>query len=151
MNDHDLKQRQPNDDLTDLRDCLRAARERWKLSLCWAGPVVPKGRPRLARNGRTFTPQATRDAEAAIKGYVQAIMGTQRLERLEPPRTCRVRLSFHKATLRRCDGDNAEKLVLDALIGVVYRDDGQVVDCHWTMALDRTHPRTVIEIEEVAP
>lgn len=41
-----------------------------------------------------------------------------------------VRIAFYFKTRRKRDLDNQNKLVLDALTGIVYADDSQVADLH---------------------
>ena len=47
---------------------------------------------------------------------------------------------------RRRDVTNYEKCVLDALSGIVYKDDCQVTDITLRKRLDKAFPRTVIKI-----
>ena len=123
--------------------------QRWRLSCCFPGDPVPKGRPRMSRHGHAFTPSRTRVAEREIASFVQAHMGAHALS----PATGKLQvvLGFARATERRCDLDNLAKLVLDALNGVAFVDDSQIVLLTASKCVDRTHPRSVIEIEEVAP
>ena len=92
--------------------------------------VVPgeprsKGRPRLGRNGRTYTPAATRDAEKEVE---QA----WRIATTGPTGTRMIRgrigveIGFVCKHRRKRDLDNMVKLVLDALNGVAYVDDEQI-------------------------
>jgi len=104
------------------------------------GPPVAKGRPRFSR-GRTYTPAKTAAAEERIRNLVA-------LEFHEDPTTkpINIMLSFgmeipkswtkaKKEDARQGwlphvstpDLDNLVKLVTDALNGVVYKDDAQIV------------------------
>ena len=47
----------------------------------------------------------------------------------------------------RPDGDNYEKAVCDALSGLIWKDDGQIVDCRWQKYYSVT-PRVVVAITE---
>lgn len=107
------------------------------------GPPVGKGRPRFSRKaGVAFTPTPTRNAEAYVRLLAsQAMAGRPPLEgplelRLaaifEPPRSW----SKRKTAAALCgliqptgrpDATNVAKLIEDALNGVVYRDDAQIV------------------------
>lgn len=131
-----------------------------RLTLCIPGDPIPKGRPRFFRKrgkGKkggaggvaTFTPKRTLDAEKSLREFAQWRMRGEGLDPFEGP--LRVRLAFSRATKRRCDLDNLCKLVLDALNTVAFVDDSQIVEMHATKDHDRTHPRTVVEIEEVTP
>lgn len=105
--------------------------------------IVPaaKGRPRFARaTGRAYTPGATADAERSFRSLA---MAHRPAEPLEGPLF--VQLVFgvpipqkshwwHAAAVARCvwptprpDLDNYEKLVLDALNRIFWRDDSQIV------------------------
>jgi Holliday junction resolvase RusA-like endonuclease len=96
-------------------------------------PVV-KGRPRLGRRGRVFTPVRTLQAEAVIAEHYKSIGGpyyeipvqldaifySNRIEATLTP------LLDHTSGLRG-DTDNYLKLLCDALNGVAFPDDKQVM------------------------
>lgn len=94
---------------------------------------VPKGRPRLGRRGRVFTPQTTLDAEAFIASCYEGPV-------YEGPVSLRVTFSPEGTTLHirsianpentvsklRGDIDNYLKLLMDGLNGIAWHDDKQV-------------------------
>lgn len=85
------------------------------------GRPVPKGRPRVTRRG-TYTPAATVIAETSIASRARA--AGARLHDGD----IQIALEFAFADQRpRGDIDNLVKTVLDALNGIAYRDDRQVV------------------------
>lgn len=91
---------------------------------------VAKGRPRLGRNGHTFTPKKTKDAEKTIQFYLKL----NKCVKLEGALAVRIifRIPKPKSVKRefpttRPDLDNYAKLVLDAANGYLYEDDSQVV------------------------
>lgn len=93
-------------------------------SVQWFVPGEPraKARARVTRNG-TFTPRVTRDAEAQIvaefwKAFPQHIPWDGDVS---------LHVEFFRGTRRRVDIDNLLKLVQDALNGVVFVDDSQIV------------------------
>lgn len=95
------------------------------------GPPVPKGRPRVVITNRgkrrTYTPAATEAAEEAIIWLCRA----QRVTFGDS--LVSVEMWFHTRH-KRLDGDNCEKLALDAMTRAgVYDDDSQVVDVHWRL------------------
>ena len=47
------------------------------------------------------------------------------------------------------DIDNLQKVLLDALQGIVYRNDSQLEETHVYVKLDRLNPRVEVEIKEV--
>jgi crossover junction endodeoxyribonuclease RusA len=109
------------------------------------GNPVPKGRPRAGKGGRVYTPQATRDAESWVKLHAKRAG----LPCLGGP--VKLSLSFYRANAVPCDVDNLAKLASDALNGLAFEDDKQIVWLVAVKAIDRKNPRTEIEIEEVEP
>lgn len=92
---------------------------------------IAKGRPRLGRRGRVFTPQRTLDAEAAIAAAWDG-------PKFEGPLKLEVTFGYDHmvvtvekypdATSRlRGDVDNYLKTVMDGLNGVAWEDDKQVM------------------------
>lgn len=93
---------------------------------------VAKGRPRFGRGGRVYTPDETAHAEAFLKGYLRV---KYRGLLIEGPLA--VSIVVHKERPKsqpkrvyptsRPDLDNYIKLVMDAMNGLVFIDDAQVV------------------------
>ena len=112
------------------------------------GDPKGKGRPRFSRAGkftRVYTDKQTLDYEAVIKFFAAQAMGST--DPLETPVSVflYIRLpvpqSYSKKRTEAClagaerpakkpDIDNVAKCFLDAMNGVVYLDDTQVVDLH---------------------
>ena len=101
--------------------------------------VKGKARPRFSR-GHAYTPKATSDAQETIAAaYVKACGGDALKASEGVPvavavlTTRNVRTGFRRregdahADLQKPDADNIAKLVLDALNGLAYADDSQVV------------------------
>ena len=101
------------------------------------GKVRGKGRPRFTRGGRPYTPKATRDYERAIReafenangrppepfsGPIAVCIMTYRQLPNSAPKSVISEQDTHKP-----DIDNVAKIVLDALNGVAWKDDAQVV------------------------
>lgn len=98
---------------------------------------VPKARPRLARNGHTYTPKNTVDAEKKIASVARIAIAKP----LSGPLS--LYIEFYYAVPKswskgkreaiplprteRPDLDNIGKLVLDSLNGIAYLDDAQIV------------------------
>ena len=99
-------------------------------------------------NGIPYTPKKTRDAEKDLRWAVR--MKMDRLGNVDLPKepTYKVRLQFFCSDRRRRDIDNLEKLVLDALEGVVWRNDSQIEDLHSTVRRSCPEPKTCIEVYE---
>lgn len=97
--------------------------------------VPAKGRPRLTRSGRAYTPRRTRRDEAAVRAaWVEAHGTDPSWEPVELDVTVSHPLPKGSAKRRigcvdlvRPDLDNVLKLVMDALNGVAWEDDTQVV------------------------
>ena len=99
------------------------------------GLVKAKERPRMAKNGRVFTPKETRTFEKAVENWAK------RLKAPVVKYPIRVTLLIYeprpKSVAVPCgvlhynqkgDIDNLAKSILDGLNGVLYADDKQIVD-----------------------
>lgn len=114
------------------------------------GTPVGKGRPKFARRGNfvsAYTPKKTVDYESLVKQAGQQAMGAS--EPLETPVSLylyvRVPIptSYSKKATAACldgsqkptkkpDLDNIGKAIMDALNGICYKDDSQIVNIHAT-------------------
>jgi Holliday junction resolvase RusA-like endonuclease len=114
------------------------------------GTPIGKGRPKFARRGNfvsTYTPTKTRDYEDLITDAAKQAMGSS--EPLETPIavyfyiTMPIPISYSKKRREAClmnlerpmkkpDTDNIIKCFLDAMNGVIYKDDSQVCSIHAT-------------------
>ena len=106
---------------------------------------VAKGRPRFTRNGRTYTPQKTRDYERRVRGaFLEANKETMPVYprdvalEVEAVFAKSVPKSYTKKIRELClsgkmqptvkaDLDNYLKAVLDAINGLAFEDDAQIV------------------------
>lgn len=113
--------------------------------------AVAKGRPRMTKTGRTYTPQKTRDAEALVQAAIRPLKPKCLVGPLQ------VILNFvlkrPKSSKRpyptvRPDLDNYAKLVLDAIQGLCFEDDAQVVQLILTKAYG-PRPAIYLTIHEV--
>lgn len=110
-----------------------------------AGEVQAKQRPKF--NGRfAYTPKETVSYENLVKLQYQAQCGNYRypdnvpltvtiFAHLVPPQSAsnikKTRmLNQEEYPLKKPDVDNVAKIILDALNGIAYRDDKQVVELH---------------------
>ena len=109
------------------------------MKLTILGNPVPKERPRVY--GRhAVTPSRTQEAENWIK-FSARKEGFNPLSGL-----VRMELRFFRSNAVPADIDNLAKLVQDALNGIAYLDDRQIVYLAVTKAIDRDNPRTEIEV-----
>jgi len=111
------------------------------------GDPVPKGRPRFARRGQfvqTYTDSKTLEYETLVGFKARQAMGATEplkgaltvflyLRYAVPPsyskkrkEACLLGLEFPK----RIDLDNVYKSITDAMNGIVYVDDSQIVEAH---------------------
>ena len=125
------------------------------------GLPVAKGRPRVTRYG-TYTPRKTKDYEKLVqysfknqcKG--QALQGALKI-RIDfymyiPKNTSKKRrkLKNDKEILptKRPDFDNLTKSITDALNGLAFEDDNQIVEAH-IYKYYSDEPRAVVKIEKI--
>lgn len=114
------------------------------------GKPVGKGRPRFGR-GRAYTPKTTVEYEKLIADCARQVFGSQ--EPTEMP--CRMQIDAffpipkswpkykREAVEKGCGGyrpgkpdiDNVAKAVLDALNGIIYKDDSQV----WELGVSKRY------------
>lgn len=108
---------------------------------------TPKGRPRLGRYG-TYTPAKTKAAEEAIQWawHGKPMEGPLKVSLrfyFKRPKKC---LASFKPT--RPDIDNLVKLVCDALNGLAWKDDGQIVILEaYKFYCNRLAPDPCIQLE----
>ena len=98
---------------------------------------VPKGRPRIGRGGHAFTPQKTRDYEAAVSKIMrQAMTGRAQIQgpvrvsiQINPSGVVAVfsPIHGHTGSKLRGDVDNYAKAIMDAANGIIFADDKQVM------------------------
>lgn len=97
---------------------------------------IPKGRPRFARRGKfvkTYNPVKTANFEAAVKMFAAMQMKKQNKNKLVGPLLVCVLFEFQRPKKTslfapRKDVDNLCKSTFDALNGVLYLDDTQIVE-----------------------
>lgn len=125
---------------------------------------VPKGRPKFSKIGgfvRTYTPKKTQDFETEVREAAKQAMNREPLEgplavylyfRLPIPKSYPKKriaacLSGSDRPTKKPDLDNLAKSVLDALNGVIYQDDSQIVSLHMTKVYSQ-HPGIDLLIRE---
>lgn len=128
------------------------------------GKPIPKGRPRFNRlTGIAYTPRETHVYETEVQAYfLQKYRHMQPLDGalavtidayFEPPKSTskRVREQMLSGVIRyskKPDADNIIKSICDALNGIAYVDDGQVV-CVSCRKLYSDKARCEITIKEL--
>ncbi len=105
------------------------------------GAPVPKGRPRMTSRGHAYTPQRTREAEQAIADAFRKLNVTPFADvavsiRIDcvfaPPQSWskRKQAAARQGAVKKTtkpDADNLAKTVCDALNGLAWDDDSQIV------------------------
>ena len=62
------------------------------------------------------------------------------------PDAVEIEMRLYHGTKRKCDIDNFSKLVFDALTGIIYEDDSQIVKLGITKGYDKENPRVELDI-----
>ena len=105
------------------------------------GPCVGKQRPRMTRTGHTYTPKATKDYESEVLMafameendliFDNPVAADIQIFVTMPKAWSKKRKAMNidkpPIDIRTPDLDNVAKSILDALNGVAYKDDKQVV------------------------
>ena len=129
------------------------------------GNPTAKGRPRFSVRGkfaRAYTPAKTAQAENNLRAQALAYKPVKPLEtplivnikvyRSMPKSMSKKRIELaEKGNLRpitKPDVDNYQKLIYDALNGIFWRDDSQIVEAT-TAKFYSAAPRIEIEISEI--
>lgn len=128
------------------------------------GKVLGKARPRFTRQGGTYTPHATREYEDAVRhAYVAAggvmlegpihidLEAVSGIQKTATKKQQTDRLMGNELSLRKPDIDNIEKIVLDALNGVAYQDDRNVVSVRKIKGRYEDTPKILVRVREIEP
>ncbi len=123
------------------------------------GKPTAKGRPRFTRNGNTYTPKTTRNAEKTMRGYFKEVLGEKIIT---SPVMLSIAVCFRNKALKtrmkkaaryhtpKPDIDNLLKLIMDAMSDHLI-SDSQISSVVITKLVSRQDPRTVIYIHEFDP
>jgi len=134
------------------------------ISFVISGEVKGKQRPRMTRGGHVYTPTQTREAEAMIAKLGREAMGDRPLLTgpvtlgvivyTAPPKSASkavraAMLAGEMLPTKKPDLDNVLKLIADALNGIVYVDDSQIVQL-WILKEYAEEARTIVQIGTLA-
>ncbi len=109
------------------------------------GQPVAKGRPKFQRRGnfvKTYTPEKTVSYENLVRMAAAEVAPEMLWEGAvsvdldivcQRPKSLSKKVQHH---LKKPDGDNIEKAILDAMNGVIYRSDSQVIAVAWRKRYD---------------
>lgn len=131
------------------------------IKLTIPGEPVAKGRPRVTRYG-TYTPEKTKNYETLVKElyfveHGQTLIEGElsidikayfRIPKSASKKRKRLMASGDMRPVKRPDWDNVGKIVTDALNGVAYDDDSQIVSATVEKYYSE-EPRTEIKIERI--
>jgi Holliday junction resolvase RusA-like endonuclease len=107
-----------------------------------SGEPVPKQRPRLGK-GKVYTPDRTKAWESLIRHRARERMNMEGYDLFTE--SVAVTLDFRYGN-RGADLDNLVKAVWDALNGVVWEDDVQVVELHALVRRGTLKPAQGVQI-----
>ena len=110
---------------------------------------VPLARPRFS-HGRAYLPARSRSYRAAVQDVVNQLMKSRKLEPFTGELICRLKFfrKFKPSARNFGDIDNHVKAILDALQGLLFVDDRQIVSVVAQKLKDRDRPRTHISFKE---
>ena len=109
------------------------------------GEPRPKQSFKISRHDNRFVGYTPK----AIKDWSDVITAKAKLCNVMVSGLLKVELMFYLSNKRKVDCDNLSKLVLDALQGVVYKNDSSVVDLHIIKRVNKQCPGVLIRISEV--
>ena len=128
------------------------------------GEPVGKGRPRFTKSGTPYTPQKTRAYENKVAFLYKLAARGQKFQRHVPvvieirafyeipqsdsKRQRERKLSGAILPCKKPDIDNVVKAMLDAINGIAYEDDAQVVTISASKAYSE-RPRMEIRVSDV--
>jgi Holliday junction resolvase RusA-like endonuclease len=133
-----------------------------KIKLVIPGKPLGKQRPRVLKNGITYTPKKTVNYETLVKqlyiekyfqkqleGPIRAVITAYMyIPKSESKKRKKKMLANEILPTKMPDWDNVGKIITDALNGLAYEDDKQIVDAH-VIKLYSDQPRVEVELEEI--
>ena len=125
------------------------------------GEPYGKGRPRFTRSGQIYTPKKTRDYEKMVQHeylvqtggklydgpIVANIYATCAVPKSDTKKNRGLKLAGHILPTKTPDCDNIAKTILDALNGIAYKDDSQIIQLHVYKKYGETG-KTEVELHE---
>ena len=124
------------------------------------GEPVAKGRPRFTMSGRAYTPKRTHDYEKKVRAAYKGEMFPEDIPlevhidayfKIPKSASKKTSMEMRRGAIRpmkKPDTDNVAKSICDALNGLVYADDKQVV----RLVVEKWYsdvPRAEVRITEV--
>lgn len=145
--------------MSRIKDIVVSQSEGKRIYFRVDGEPVSKGRPRMTRDGRAYTPARTHKAEAFVRSCYEKKYGhfqfpedvpleLRAIFYLRIPKT-RYDLVDGQYCTKHIDTDNLLKLVSDALNGAAYDDDSQIVKINAEKRWSHD-PHTEIEVIDIS-
>lgn len=117
------------------------------VSVIVKGQPLPQPRPRMTRRGGAYMPKEYLIYRKLVADNAQAAwVGVGGLPLKGP---VGLRISFYRATMVRADLDNLVKTIQDALLGIAYQDDHQIVELAARKIHGAKRPRVEIEVYDM--
>lgn len=104
---------------------------------------LPKARARVV-DGHAYTPPKTKAYEKLVAQYASLSV--------QEPLSGDLYLSmqFYRRGKLRADVDNLSKAVMDALNGIAWHDDKQVIGLHALIEYEAKCPGLIVEVKKIA-
>ena len=111
------------------------------------GDVIPAARPRFSGR-RCYQPKRNAEYRARVQEAARAAMAGREPMTGEICAAVRVYRKYKASARNFGDVDNFLKAIFDALNGICYDDDKQIVRCEIQKCTDRENPRAEITISQ---
>lgn len=126
----------------DWRRCLDRGDKVDAVRIIVNGEPRPKQSYRALKSGGGYQPKRVKDWQDTVAWEAkQAMRGHEPIKG-----AISVSLVFSMGNNRRTDLDNLSKGTLDAMRGIVYEDDVQIVDLRITKRVDKINPGVIIQV-----
>lgn len=102
---------------------------------------LPVNQKHVFAHGRLILTQKYRETKEAMQWEVRSVW---KGEPLQDDVTLNV--MFYYGDSRKRDIDAYLKILLDSMSGIVYEDDAQITELHVFKDIDKSEPRTVIQV-----
>ena len=130
------------------------------------GKPQGKARPRMTKSGHVYTPKGTTQYERQVRAAYQAAAGDRTgffndepvyvvinmfydIPKSTPKKKLPQILRSELLPTKKPDTDNVAKIICDALNGIAYKDDAQVVELHVHKWYTMREARVTVYIGEV--
>lgn len=130
------------------------------------GKPQGKARPRMTKSGHVYTPNSTTQYEQQVRAAYQAAAGDRKgffndepvsvvinvfydIPKSTPKKKLPQILRSELLPTKKPDTDNIAKIICDALNGIAYKDDAQIVELHVYKWYTTREARVTVYIGEV--